>query len=255
MVAYALAVGAAVGVVALAAIIFRKLGKGSEDRDPGGPSAGHAGAMLSALFLLAFAIAIIVPWTTADSARQNTHTESQAAVEAYWAAAGLPAAARDQVRAALREYVGSVIEDEWVLMAKGQLDPVGAERLDALRTQVAGLPSTGDDLDETKTEVLDHVSDVAAARAQRAADAATTPPEGLLVLTILTGVVVILFPFLAGARPRGAAVLPMLALAAMLGFGIYLTWDISYVFDGPLAVEPEAFRVAMQEFARISGGV
>ena len=68
--------------------------KGSDDRDPGGPSGGHAGAMLSALFLLVFAIAIIVPWTTADTARQNTYAESQAAVETYWAAAGLPRPSR-----------------------------------------------------------------------------------------------------------------------------------------------------------------
>jgi hypothetical protein len=253
MVAYALAVAAAVGVVALAAILFRKLG--SEDRDPGGPSASHAGAMLSALFLLAFAIAIIVPWTSSDSARQNTQAESSAAVEAYWAAAGLPETSRELVRNGLRDYVRAVVDDEWALMAQGRLDPVGGERLDALRTQVAEVRTAVSAVADTQGEVLNHIGDLAAARAQRAADAATTPPPGLLVLTALTGVVVVLFPFMAGARPRGAAVVPLLALAGMLGFGIYLTWDIMRVFDGPLAVGPEAFRAALQEFARISASV
>ncbi|MFD2352725.1 hypothetical protein ACFSTC_30725 [Nonomuraea ferruginea] len=40
--------------------------------------------MLSALFLLVFAIAVIVPWTTADAARQNTQVESRAVADAYW---------------------------------------------------------------------------------------------------------------------------------------------------------------------------
>jgi hypothetical protein len=103
--------------------------------------------------------------------------------------------------------------------------------------------------------VLDHIAAIAAARAQRAADAGATPPDGLLALTIITGLLVVLFPFLAGARPRGLALLPVVAMAAMLGFGIYLTWDISHAFNGPLAVEPEAYKSALQEFARISGGV
>ncbi|MEU8245548.1 hypothetical protein [Nonomuraea sp. NPDC048916] len=255
MMAYVLAVTAAVGVVALAALLFRLAGKGSEDHEPGGPSAGHAGSMLSALFLLVFAIAIIVPWTTADAARQNTHAESQAAIDAYWSATDLPDTAPDLVRTGLRDYVAFVIRDEWPVMGQGRMDPVGTERIEALRTRVTAIEATEDDAKNAKAEVLQHLAALASARAQRTADATTTPPSGLLVLTILTGVVVIVFPFLAGARPRGAAILPLVAMAAMLGFGTYLTWDISHAFDGPLAVEPDAFRGALQQFARISGGV
>ncbi|GGO63937.1 bestrophin-like domain [Nonomuraea cavernae] len=253
MIAYTLAVAAAVGVVALAALLFRFTGKGSDDPEPGGTSAGHAGSMLSALFLLVFAIAIIVPWTTADAARQNTHAESQAAIDAYWSATDLPAP--DLVRAGLRDYVAFVVRDEWPVMGQGRMDPVSTERLEALRTRVIAIEATDDAALNAKAEVLEHLATLAAARAQRTADAASTPPPGVLVLTILTGAVVIVFPFLAGARPRGAAILPLVAMAAMLGFGTYLTWDISHVFDGPLAVEPEAFRAALQQFARISGGV
>ncbi|NRQ40102.1 DUF4239 domain-containing protein [Nonomuraea sp. NN258] len=255
MLAYTLSIVAAVGVVALTALLFRIAKKGSEDREPDGPSAAHAGAMLSALFLLVFAIAIIVPWTTADAARQNTHAESQAAVNAYWAAADLPDEAPAQIRTALRDYVTFVVRDEWPLMAEGRMDAIGTARLDALRSRVTALEVEGDTAEEAKGTVLEHVGTMSTARAQRSSDAAATPPDGLLLLTILTGVIVIVFPFLAGARPRGLAILPLVAMAAMLGFGVYLTWDISRAFDGPLAVGPDAFRGALQEFARIAGGI
>ncbi|GAA2274226.1 hypothetical protein GCM10010149_15610 [Nonomuraea roseoviolacea subsp. roseoviolacea] len=255
MVAYALAIAAAVGVVALTALVYRMTGRGEDDRQPDGPSAGHAGAMLSALFLLVFAIAVIVPWTTADAARQNAQAESQAAVDAYWAAAALPGAAPGLVRAGLRDYVTFVVGDEWPAMEQGRMHPVGTERLDALRARVAAIATDDDDAKDAKDAVLDHVAAVSAARSQRAADAASTPPPGLLLLTILTGIVVIVFPFLAGARPRGMALAPLVAMAALLGFGTYLTWDISHVFAGPLAVGPDAFKAALQEFARIGGGV
>ncbi|WP_336205412.1 bestrophin-like domain [Nonomuraea sp. LPB2021202275-12-8] len=255
MLAYVFSVLAAVGVVAIAALSFRLAGKGSDDHAADGPSAGHAGAMLSALFLLVFAIAIIVPWTTADAARQNTHAESRAAIDAYWAAADLPADAVAPVRTGLRDYVTFVVKDEWPVMGHGEMHAAGSARLDELRARVVELDGGTEDQQEARGAVLDRIGAISAARAQRASDAAATPPEGLLLLTILTGLVVVVFPFLAGARPRGAALLPLAAMAAMLGFGIYLTWDISYAFAGPLAVGPEAFSGALQEFARIAGGV
>ncbi|MGR6920673.1 bestrophin-like domain [[Actinomadura] parvosata] len=255
MVAYTLSILAAMGAVALMALVFRRVKGAGEDRDPSGPSAAHAGAMLSAMFLLVFAIAIIVPWTTADAARLNTHAESQASVDAYWAASGLPGSAPDEVRRSLRDYVAFVAKDEWPLMAGGNMHPVGDERMDDLRARVNALQTHDNEEEDAKASVLEHISAISTARAQRTADAAATPPDGLLLLTVLTGVLVIVFPFLAGARPRGLALLPLVATAALIGFGTYLTWDISRAFDGPLAVGPEAFREALQEFTRISGGM
>jgi hypothetical protein len=49
-----IAAAAAIGVVVLAAVAFRLLGRGANDRDPKGATAGHAGGMPSALFLLVF---------------------------------------------------------------------------------------------------------------------------------------------------------------------------------------------------------
>ncbi|GLW98164.1 DUF4239 domain-containing protein [Microtetraspora sp. NBRC 16547] len=246
-----LAVASAIGTVALAASLFRKLGRGTDDRDPGGPSTGHAGAMLSALFLLVFAIAIIVPWTTADAARQNTYAEGEAAVQTYWASTALPAPAASAVQAQLRGYLGFVLDKEWPLMADGRLSLEGSALLNGLRSQVTGLSVTGDEARDAKSAVLDALANLSAARHQRAADARTTPPAGVMALTILTGVVVIVFPFLAGARPRGMAIVPLVTMAALLGVGTYLAWDISHVFSGGLAVKPEALRAAAQEIQRI----
>ncbi|WP_405147099.1 DUF4239 domain-containing protein [Sphaerisporangium sp. NBC_01403] len=246
-----LAVAAAVGVVAIAAFLFRRLGNGTDDLVPDGPSAGHAGSMLSSLFLLVFAIAIVVPWTTADAARQNTYAESQAAVETYWSAARLPAPGGAQLQQQVRDYVGFVLNKEWPLMASGRLSVEGASRLEALRTQAAGLIVKDDDAKAAKSDVLDEVRDLSAARRQRAADARATPPAGVLPLTILTGLIVIVFPFMAGARPRGKTLAPLVVMAALLGFGVFLTWQISHVFASGLSVGPDAFSAALSEFDRI----
>ncbi|MCO6007065.1 DUF4239 domain-containing protein [Actinoallomurus purpureus] len=251
MLVFTLAVAAAVGAVFAAAFLFRKSRHGADDRGPGSTTAGHAGSMLSSLFLLAFAIAIVVPWTTADSARQNTQAESQSIVDAYWAAAALPAPAGTQVQASLRDYVRFIVDNEWHVMAKGRLSEEGWARLDTLRAQVTGLHVSGTAAEAARSTLLDRIRDMSAARGQRAVDAKATPPKGLLALTVVGAVLTCAFPFLAGARPRGTALIPAAAMTAMLTIGVYVTFDISHVFSGALRVKPDAFTAAQQEFPRI----
>lgn len=246
-----LAVIAAVGAVLIAAMLFRRFGRGSDDRDPGGATVGHAGAMLSALFLLVFAIAIVVPWTNADSARENTLTESQAIAEAYWAASALPPPAGREVQADLRDYTRVLVGREWRLMAKGRLDAEGAARLGALRTRLMDMRVTDDDEKDARDAVLGHVQAISAARGQRAMDAKARPPMGLLYMTIFTGVLVGLLPLLAGARPRGMTLVPLGLMAALIGVGIYLAFDISHVYAGALRVGPDAYQAVQQTFPQI----
>jgi hypothetical protein len=59
MLVSSLAVVAAVGVVAMAAWLFARLRRGSDDGEHDRTTSKHTGAMLSALFLMAFAIAVV----------------------------------------------------------------------------------------------------------------------------------------------------------------------------------------------------
>lgn len=116
-----LAGAAAVALVALAAAAFKKYGK--DEDDPDGATGAHAGAMISALFLLVFAIGVIVPWTVADEAAKNSAAEAQALVEAYWGSAALPAADRPPIRDEIKGYLDFVVGREWPHMADGELLP------------------------------------------------------------------------------------------------------------------------------------
>ncbi|MFD2352724.1 hypothetical protein ACFSTC_30720 [Nonomuraea ferruginea] len=84
----------------------------------------------------------------------------------------------EPIRTGLREYATFVVEDEWPRMARGELDPMGGVRLDELRSRIIELTSDDDDEREARTTTLGHLSAIGAARAQRAADAAATPPAG-----------------------------------------------------------------------------
>jgi hypothetical protein len=82
-------------------------------------------------------------------------------------------------------------------------------------------------------------------------DAKETTPAGLLYMTVLAGLVVLILPFLAGARPRGMTIVPLGVMAAMLAAGVFLAFDISHVFSGALRVKPDAYTAARQQFQQI----
>jgi protein-S-isoprenylcysteine O-methyltransferase Ste14 len=253
MTVYVLAAACAVLLVVIAGRLVKKAKRASDDEAADGPTSSFTGAMLSALFLLAFAIAIVVPWTTTDAARLNTYSESEAVVEGAWSASRLPAPYGDRIVAELRGYVEQVRGPEWRQMADGRMTGDGWARLESLRREVTGLPLKGDDQEEVRAAVLDHIAEISAARRQRAMDAKATPPPGLLVVTVVTGLIVLLFPFLSGSRPRGMSLVPLALMAALLGVGVWLCFDISHAFSGALAVKPDAFDAVMSELGRITG--
>ncbi|WP_018656389.1 DUF4239 domain-containing protein [Actinomadura flavalba] len=251
---YLLASACAVAVVFIASRVARRFRLGSEDAETDGPTNSHTGAMLSALFLVAFAIAIVVPWTSADAARLNTHTEGQAVVEAAWAAARLPAPDGARVQNELTGYARLVRDREWPRMREGRMDPAAASALDAIRRGVIAVRAEEDEEKDARNAVLDQLSAISSARQQRSMDAAISPPAGLLFITVVTGLVVLFLPFLSGARPQRWTLVPLGIMAAMLGVGIWLAVDISHVFDGALAVPPDAFAAALTDLGRITAG-
>lgn len=247
-----LAALAVVALVAIADLVAVKLGRGKVDAAPDGLTGGHAVNIIRALFLMSFAIGLIVPWSTNDSARQNTYAEAQALVEAYWQANRLPAAEATTVHDDLRGYTTFVINDEWPVLASGELSQQGWTMLDGLRGNLMSLNYPEKSYADADTAVLAQISNVYAARRQRAVDAAASLPEAVGIFAILTGLLVVLFPFLVGVRPQGRALVPLIITAALIGAGLFLVVDNNHVFSGGIAVKPDAFQSALLEMQRIS---
>ncbi|MBO2448000.1 DUF4239 domain-containing protein [Actinomadura barringtoniae] len=241
----------AVALVAAVAFVFKKYGK--TDDEPDGATGSHVGAMLSALFLLVFAIALIVPWAAADEERKNTAAEAQALVEAYWDSGMLAQADKQAVRTEIKAYLEHTVNTEFPRLKDGG-DPLTAntwQRLDQLRIRLANLKIDDDQVNAARDDAVERVREVYSARRQRAVDTGPILPGGVLFFTVLTGIIMIIFPFLVGARPKGMPLVALGIMAALLGISIFLCFDVNHVFTGPLAVKADAFSDALNEIARI----
>jgi hypothetical protein len=104
---------------------------------------------------------------------------------------------------------------------------------------------------EARDAVEGQLQTLYAARRQRAVDASASLPSGVLVLTVVTGAMVLLLPLLSGARPRGWVWAPYALMVAIVGVGVYLVFAINHTFSGPLGVDSTAFTSALQELGRL----
>ena len=243
---------AGVLLVLVAVAGFGKVKKAKEDVAPDGTTGGNALNIIRAVFLLSFAFGLIVPWTTADRARQNTYAEAQALVEAYWHANSLPAADAAATHAALRDYTTFVVGTEWPVLSSGHISQQGWNELDTLRGHLMSQHYPDKATADANTAVLNQISTVYAARRQRAVDAAAGLPGVVSAFAVVSGAIVVFFPFLVGVRPRGRAVVPLAITAALVGAGLYVVVQDNHVFSGGVAVKPDAFRSALLEMQRIS---
>lgn len=241
----------AILLVSITAYLHHKYDKGKRDAHPDGPSVGHTRSTLTSLFLLVFAIGIIVPWTGANAARDNAQAEAQALTEAYWSVGMLPADVAAKVRAGLRDYTAFVADKEWPVMASGKLSDTGWDKLDAVRSQLAAYRFPDQEEQIIQADVLGQLRVAYQTRHQRAADAATTLPTAVLVFTVLTGILMIAFPYLSGARPHGMPLASFLIVTGLLAVGIFLVFYDDHTFAGGLAVKPDAFVNALHEYQRI----
>ena len=133
-----IAAAAAIGVVVLAAVAFRLLGRGANDRDPKGATAGHAGGMLSA-----FSPARLRHRggrAMDDGGRGSPEHLRREPGDRPGLLVGFRAARARTGPGAneLRGYVVLVRATEWPLMGKGQLSPQGWTLLDTLRGRSLG---------------------------------------------------------------------------------------------------------------------
>ena len=103
--------------------------------------------------------------------------------------------------------------------------------------------------------MLEQIGDISAARQLRMMDARWSSPAGVLAITILAGLTVTALSAPGRRRqPRGMTMLPLLAMASLLGVGIYLIFDMSHVSAGALSVKPDALVFALQEIQRAGAG-
>ena len=114
-------------------------------------------SVLGTTYAVIVGFMMFAAWADFRAADQNAVAEASCLINLYWAASGLPAAQRLEIRKLANDYANAMIMDEWPAMSRSALSPTGSRIVEQLwETASQPKPLTASEqvsLDQTLTEL------------------------------------------------------------------------------------------------------
>ena len=152
------------------------------------------------------------------------------------------------LRANLRAYVRSVIEDEWPLMHRGGRSQRSEALSEALDRDVRRLPVTSAQAQNVQAEMLSAMDAALMDRETRLTFDLRGINGTLWVVLIAGGYLTVAFTYLFGFDRRIMQQLMIGGLSLMIGLMLFLIVAMDYPYRGSITVQPEAFRSLLDSF-------
>lgn len=235
---------AAVSVVLL--IILAKYIPG-ERREPHNDVVGFVYAVIGVIYAVVLAMVVIGTWETLDSARANTYAESNALIDVYWYGRSLDSPAGARIDQLAQQYTDTVVNREWPLLAGQHSSPQAWTEADSLRAAVTSqMPATP--AEQARYEqALTATATLSDARRERINEAGDGIPSPLWVTLILGGAVTVGFALGFGMKSLWAHAAVVFCATMVVASLLILINELNFPFSGAVRVEPDAFRLALQQ--------
>ncbi|PRY00495.1 DUF4239 domain-containing protein [Allonocardiopsis opalescens] len=170
------------------------------ERDLGGSIGTMVAPAVLSVYLLVAAMAIVIGWESNNAARDLTVTEATAATDTYWAVQRLPEPQREEAAAGVRDYLSTVVNEDWPRMRDGDMSQAGDSVLAGLRATVAETPEAAPDdyAAADRASAIMETGELLDIRTERANTAGSNIPVFLVIVTALLGLAVAVLPFASG---------------------------------------------------------
>jgi Protein of unknown function (DUF4239) len=235
------AVGVAVLAVIVSVRLIRRIVPSTRDGFHAEISAPMLG-VVAALFGLILAFVIVIAYQNFLDANSNVSQEADSLASIVRDSAAFPQPGRANVRAAVGDYVRSVVNDEWPRMreghdselAKGSLGQIFA----AFRTvRPHSVMSNGFYNDSVR-----QLNTALNARRDRLETATGGLPRDITILILFSSLVIIAYAILVGSPNYWFHVLGPLAIAVVVTISLVVLFDLTYPFSGDVSLKPNDFQ-------------
>lgn len=212
---------------------------------------GFVYAVVGVIYAVVLAMTVIGGWDAIQTGRHHTYMEASGLSEVYWYASTLPEPQQAQIQDTIREYVRTVVSQEWELMETHQ----ASDQAWALAYKFRGMlekVQTQTPAEQSRYEqALMATQQFFEMRRVRVNEADHGVPVIMWVGLILGGMVTLLFAILFGMKNFKIHAVMVFSLTALTAFMLLLVWELNYPFSGPVRVGPQAFELTMKRLALI----
>ncbi len=209
--------------------------------------AGFKFATIGVIYAVILAFAIVSVWEKFSEAELRVLQETGASATLFRIAQGdesEPVA----TRAALQQYLTTVVEDDWPKMAKGSESRDATRALDALYAAALRLvdgrrPAVG-------VEVMKELGAITEARRGRLHLATGVVPPALWVMLLCGALVTIGFTYFFGMENLRAQTAMTGALSFVVFLGLFIILSYDHPFSGDVSVDSHPIRALLEDFGK-----
>ena len=211
-------------------------------------------AVSGAIYAVILGFLTIMAWQHFQDAREMVVVESNADIDAWHSAVGLPSAVRDHVRADMLDYATIMVESEWPLMRHGDFDAkaafIGMDAIDVTGTFVPANSAESN----AQAATLQQLGIIHDARQRRvtANDSGVSWFEWLVLL--IGAICIICFCWLFGTRNLRTHLLMTSTVVMMIVSTLVLLFELQYPFRSNVGIGAEAWGGAIGHIQQMQKG-
>ncbi|HEY1614228.1 MAG TPA: hypothetical protein VGF97_11100 [Rhizomicrobium sp.] len=211
-------------------------------------------AVSGTLYAVILGFLTVVAWQHYQEARELVVVESDADIDAWHTAVGLPSQIRERVRADMVGYARLMIEQEWPSMRAGTFDSTAPMiSMDAINAAGAFVPAN---MGQSNAQVatLQELGAMHDARQQRIAsnDSGVSWFEWLVL--VVGAVCIISFCWLFGLRNARMQLLMTSTVVTIIVSILVLLFELQYPFRSDIGIGPEAWKGALDHIHEMQAG-
>ena len=210
-------------------------------------------AAVYVLFGLAAGFSLFSVWQEFQTAYKTTEAEASSVETIYRLGGGFPEPVRGQVQQLAESYARAAVE-EWPLLEQAQSSPHADTLLDELRRGVQDIEPATDAQGALRTQALEELNELEAARVLRLVFAREGLPYILWVVLVVGGILTVAFPYLFGIDAAWLHTATVVGLTVLVALILCVIGILDYPFGGGVGVQPESFEVVLREIGGNGGG-
>ena len=202
--------------------------------------------VVAALYAVLLGFMTVVTWEHFEQSSAMVVSESDATIDAWHMAVGLPQDVRQRVRADMVQYAHFMVDHEWAQMKRGRADPTPAMiSMDAIDA-AAGFTPKDAGQSNAQNATVEQLNILHDARQRRiASNAAGISWFEWLVLWCGALCIVGFCWLFGGERPRVQMIMTS-TVVIMIASTMVLLFELQYPFRSSIGVGPQAWNAALQ---------
>jgi hypothetical protein len=212
-------------------------------------------AILGTIYAVMIGFMLYAVWNNFQTAETNANNEANDLVNLYRAADGLPQVQRDQIQGFARNYVQSVITQEWPQMDRDSTGISGNHYMAqpyvmGMWHSVAHAPANNLAEQANLRQVMIELSSMTEHRRIRLLESRTKMPDILWGVLVMGGMITIASSCLIGSENVPLHFVLIIALSLLISLALVAIGDIDRPFQGSVHVSPSAFQQAEDSMMR-----